>query len=240
VALGLALVPENSLLARWFWCALGLVMGISVVLSGSRGGAFALAAELLLLTLVVAALRGGRRAILGLLAAIVLTAGAVWALDEGQAFQRYKATLRPNLLQQEEAGRYRLEAWYASLVIFRQHWLLGSGLDTFGNLFPAARSFPTDKIWTHAHNDFLQFLAETGLVGALLAGWILWVGGRAALQNFRRARDTATGAMLLGIATGSLGFLVHGWLDFNFHIPANASNFAVLAALLTRSAWNDN
>jgi len=36
-----------------------------------------------------------------------------------------------------------------------------------------------------------------------------------------------------------IGFLAHGWLDFNFHIPANASSFAVLAALVSARGWDE-
>ena len=239
LALGMALLPQNSLPRRWFWGALALVMGGAVVLSGSRGGALSLAVVVVTFTLLVAAQRGGRRAVLGLLVAMVLVGGLVLALDQGEALERYKAILRPHAVSQEEAAAYRMTAWRDTLILFRKNWAIGSGLDTFATLFPAVRSFSTDKVWTHAHNDFLQFLAETGLAGAALGLWALVAGGSEATRNLKRTSGTATGVILAGVASGCIGFLVHGWLDFNFHIPANAASFAVLAAVLTRHGWDE-
>lgn len=239
LALGMALLPQNSLPRRWFWAALALVMGAAVVLSGSRGGALSLAVVVVAFTLLITAQRGGRRAVLGLLIAMVLVAGIVLALDQGEALERYKNILRPHQVQQEEAAAYRLAAWRDTLVLFRHNWAIGSGLDTFATLFPGVRSFATDKIWTHAHNDFLQFLAETGLVGGALGMWVLAAGGTESVRNLKRTSGTATGAILAGVASGCVGFLTHGWLDFNFHIPANAASFAVLAAVLTRRGWDE-
>ena len=134
---------------------------------------------------------------------------------------------------------HRIGAWRGSWTLFEQHWAIGSGLETFQNLFPAVRPFASDKIWTHAHNDWLQFLAETGVVGAALALWILCAGGWQAWRNLQQTSGTATGAILIGMMTGCLGLMIHGWLDFNFHVPANAANFAVLAAVLMRRGWDE-
>jgi O-antigen ligase len=175
-----------------------------------------------------------------LLIGVLLIAGVVFALDQGQVLDRYKTLIRPNTIHVEEASGRRIDAWFDTLKLFRQHWLFGSGLESFASLFPAVRSFYSDKIWTHAHNDFLQFLAETGAIGALLGAWILFGGGREAIRNLARCRGSDTGIILAGIACGCLALLVHGWFDFNFHVPANAANFSVLAAVLTRRGWDEN
>lgn len=238
IALGLALAPENSTLRRWLWCSMALVMGVAVAMSGSRGGMVAVAVEVLLLTMCAAAFRGGRRALAGLVVALLLCGVLVWSLDRGEVFERYKQGLGPHVLQQNEAAMHRMDAWRGSLEIFRQHWLAGAGLDTFVVHFPSVRAFPTDKIWTHAHNDILQFAAETGVIGIALALWMLLAGAREAWGNIKRTQATAHGMILIGAACACIGFFVHGWLDFNFHVPANASSFAVLAAVLTRRGWD--
>lgn len=239
LAIGLALCPENTLARRWFWCAVALVMGSSVLLSGSRGGMVALLAEIVVLTLAASAVHGGRKALAAVAIALVLIGGAVWGLDQGRALDRFKESMRPNTAMQEEASAHRIGAWKGSWILFRQHWVAGSGLETFENLFPAVRPFATDKIWTHAHNDWLQFLAETGVVGAMLVLWILYAGGVQAWRNLKETSGTATGAILIGMTAGCLGLMIHGWLDFNFHVPANAASFVVLAAVLTRRGWDE-
>jgi len=239
LALGMALVPEHRLAQRWFWSALAVVMGGAVMLSGSRGGAISLGLAVVVFALLVAAQRAGKHAVVWLLVAMFLTGGTVMALDRGELLERYESVLRPNQFQQEDAAAYRIAAWKDTFRLIRETPVIGSGLDTFATRFPAARSFATDLIWTHAHNDFLQFLAETGLIGGLLAGWMLFAGSREAARNMARTSGTATGALLAALAAGCIGFLAHGWLDFNFHIPANASSFAVLAALVAARGWDE-
>jgi O-antigen ligase len=239
LALGMALLPHNRLSQRWFWSAMAVVMGGAVVLSGSRGGALSLGLGVVVFALLIAAQRGGRRVVLWLLAAMLATGVSVLALDQGQLLARYQAVLRPNQFQQEDAAAYRFAAWKDTLKLIRETPIIGSGLDTFATRFPAARSFSTDLIWTHAHNDFLQFLAETGVVGGALAVWMLLAGGREASRNIRRTSGTASGVLLAGMAAACIAFLAHGWLDFNFHIPANASSFAVLASVLAARDWDE-
>jgi O-antigen ligase len=239
LALGMALVPEHRLAERWFWSVLALVMGGAVVLSGSRGGALSSGVAVVTFALLIAAQRAGKRAVIWLLAAMFLTAGTVLALDRGELLERYKAVLRPHQYQQEDAAAYRFAAWRDTVGLIRETPVAGSGLDTFATRFPAVRSFSTDLIWTHAHNDYLQFLVETGAIGGVLALWMLVAGGREAVRNLTRTSGTATGALLAAMVAGCIGFLTHGWLDFNFHIPANASSFAVLAGLAAMPGWDE-
>ncbi|HKO04554.1 MAG TPA: O-antigen ligase family protein [Candidatus Acidoferrales bacterium] len=240
LALGMAIVPEHRLAQRWFWSVLAVVMGGAVVLSASRGGALSLAVGVVAFALLIAGQRAGKRAVLWLLAAMFVTGGTIVSLDRGELLERYQAVLRPHMFQQEDATSYRFAAWKDTLTLLRETPVAGSGLDTFATRFPAVRSFATDLIWTHAHNDFLQFLAETGVIGGALALWMFVAGGREVAHNLRRTSGTATGALLAAMTAGCIGFLTHGWLDFNFHIPANASSFAVLAAIAAGRDWDES
>lgn len=239
LALGMAMLPQHRLTQRWFWSVLALVMGGAVVLCGSRGGVISLLVAVLAFTLLIAAQRAGKRAVLWLLAAMLFTLSGVLALERGELLQRYEAALRPHQYQQEDAAAYRFAAWKDTFTLIRQTPFTGSGLDTFATRFPAVRSFATDLIWTHAHNDFLQFAAEAGLVGAALALWMLAAGARETSRNLTRTSGTATGALLAAMAAGCIGFITHGWLDFNFHIPANAASFVVLASIVSVRGWDE-
>jgi len=239
LALGMAVLPQHRLAQRWFWAVLALVMGAAVMLSGSRGGAISLVVTVVAFTFLVAAQRAGKRAVLWLLVAMLFTVSAVMAMERGELLQRYEAVLRPHQFQQEDAAAYRFAAWKDTFTLIRQTPFTGSGLDTFATRFPAVRSFATDLIWTEAHNDFLQFVAETGLVGAALALWMFGAGARETARNLARTSGTATGALLAALAAGCVGFMAHGWLDFNFHIPANAASFAVLASVVSMRGWDE-
>lgn len=240
LALGLALVPESNVPRRWLWCGVALVMATAVVMSGSRGGLLAVAVEVAVVVVAAGAWYGGRRAAMALVVSVAAVAGLVWYLGSAEVLERLTQIGQPGISSVEEVSGHRLEAWSGSLAIFRENWLLGTGLDTFEPHFRGVRGYYTDKVWTHAHNDFLQFAAETGVIGLALGGWLVVAAGREIVRNLRRTTQTATGAVLIGLACGCLGFMVHGWLDFNFHVPANAAGFAVLAAVVSRRGWDED
>jgi O-antigen ligase len=120
-----------------------------------------------------------------------------------------------------------------SLHILRDHPWVGTGLGSFETAYPAYQSFPTDLVYDHAHNDYAEALAETGLVGGLLmVAALVMFFGLAFRKLAQRLRDDA-GWIQLGAAIGCCGLLVHSFVDFNLHIPANAAWFAVLASVAT-------
>jgi O-antigen ligase len=87
----------------------------------------------------------------------------------------------------------------------------------------------------HAHNDYLELLAETGIVGGLCALGFVVLLFRRALTNLQSDQS----AFILAARTGALvacsGLLLHSLVDFNLHIPSNALLFALLAFLATSS-----
>ena len=110
----------------------------------------------------------------------------------------------------------------------RAGWLWGD--------LPALQSFPTDLRWDHAHNDYAEALAETGLVGAAVIlcalGLFFWL----AFRNLRERLRHPAGWMQFAAAIGCCGLLVHSLVDFNLHMPANAAWFVVCVAIATRAA----
>jgi O-antigen ligase len=80
-----------------------------------------------------------------------------------------------------------------------------------------------------AHNDYLHFIAETGLPLIPLLAWLAYRffrrGFYLAGRKDRWADGTAPGVMAAAVAV-----MIHGLGDFNLHIPANALIFTVLCA----------
>jgi O-antigen ligase len=188
------------------------------------------------------------------------------------------ATMADATHSPEVALADRLAPARDSLRIFRDHPWLGAGLGSFETVFPRYQSFPSDFTWDHAHNDYAEALAETGIVGGALILFSLGLFFRLAFKEvlsrqfsvgspaFRtsdfgpRTSDSLSPApspesrvpspqphalrpvprvpnpmslMQLGAAVGGCGLLVHSFVDFNLHIPANAAWFAVCAAIAT-------
>jgi O-antigen ligase len=207
----------------------------SLLLSASRGGFISLLVEVLLAAVLVfwCGPRHARRL-------TALVGGSRWLPPRFCSSGWPRATL-PSAWRGWVTARIRRKwncaiAWVAardSLGIWRDHPWLGAGLGSFETAFPRYQSFPSDFLWDHAHNDYAEALAETGVAGgaAILSalGLFFWL----AFRNLRERLRHPAGWMQFAAALGCCGFLVHSFADFNFHIPANAAWFVVCAAMAT-------
>ena len=168
------------------------------------------------------------------LAAIAIVAGiaAVPLLDlsADRLLARYAAT------GEDRAGSGgRLDVARDTLRMIGAFPVAGCGYGAFTWAFPAFSSPQVRLHYTHAHNDLLQLCAEGGLPSlALLAIALVAVA-----QCGARALRAGSDPVVTGAAFGLGALLVHGLVDFNFHIPANAAIAAVLAGILFGASWND-
>jgi O-antigen ligase len=71
------------------------------------------------------------------------------------------------------------------------------GLGSFPVAYPQFRSFYTTFFINDAHNDYLQFLVETGAVGFALVLWFVVAVYRNALNKLRDWSDDINGAVTL-------------------------------------------
>ena len=121
-------------------------------------------------------------------------------------------------------------AVYALPQLLDRPWM-GYGAGAFEASF---QRFPGSDVtlhWDHAHNDYLQFLIEYGIVGTLpLVAFVLmtlWHGVRAMANRESLYRNgAATGAVMAVVI-----MLIHSGADFSLQLPANAATFVVLCAV---------
>jgi len=113
------------------------------------------------------------------------------------------------------------------------HPWLGVGMGDFETAYPRYQSFPTAQWVDHAHNDYAEAVAETGVAGALLILASLALFAYLAFRNVADLSGSNAGWVRLGAAIGCCGLLLHSLADFNLHIPANAAWFATLAGIAT-------
>ncbi|HEV2175938.1 MAG TPA: O-antigen ligase family protein [Terriglobia bacterium] len=214
-----------------------LVPMASVLLSGSRGGFIALLAESLVFFTVLLRFGpaiGRRFLAAGLGLGVTIAALIFFWMDPGAVAGHLATVFERQPAPQIEAGfEARLTLSEDVLHMFRDHPWFGTGLGSFEAVYPQYQSFPSDKLWEHAHDDYAEALAETGLVGgALIAGAVI-LFLRLAFRNLARRLSEPAGWIRLGAAIGCCGLLVHSLFDFNLHIPANAAWFAACAAWAT-------
>jgi len=205
------------------------VMVATVFLSGSRGGMLAVFAELAVLATILLRQKKSMRIAVAAAAFAVVLVGILTWLGGKELTSRVTSISRE--ARTEISGGMRLSIDRDAIRMFRQKPVAGWGLGTFPVVYPQFRSFYTNFFVNEAHNDYLQLLAEMGLLGFATMVWFLIVLYRAALRKTRNWTVNVTGALSLACILGLSGILVHSLFDFNLQIPANAALFYVLCSL---------
>jgi O-antigen ligase len=190
-AWGLAAVERR---ARGGWAIALLVLGAALWISGSRAALVAC----LVTAIVVSALRAIKLRKYWTLGAV--TTGAV------VLFATFPYPLiDPRSL---DAIAIRAEMSRAAFRMFSTEPLMGIGV---GQFFERSGEFIRDPAVhalyarENAHNNFLQILAETGLVGFTAFLWLLVNAGRAIARALRNG--ASEGALPTGVVAGLCAFL---------------------------------
>jgi O-antigen ligase len=212
-----------------------LVPIIALVLSSSRGGivSFIMEMVLLLVLLLVRRIRS-KYVLLGGMVVLSALLAVSW-IGVQQVLQRFSN--RPVLeVTSGKRAAMRHDTWR----IFKDHPVLGTGLGTLQMVFPPYDSFYDGRIVNHSHNDYLEALAETGILGGLCCAWFLGVLFVESLKALVGLGNTFNSALNLSGLVACSGLLVHSLFDFNLHIPANALLFFVAAHLATARIQPDS
>jgi O-antigen ligase len=206
------------------------LMAGTIFLSGSRGGMVAFAVQIIVLGVLMVRRRDGswkQPLMLGVFVAVVIIF-LVWI--GGNELTRRLMSIHTEA-REEIGGGTRLTIDRDCLRMALKRPFMGWGLGAFPIVYPEFRSFYTTFFVNQAHNDYLQLLVETGLVGFSIAIWFLITVFRRAAGKLKNWTETANGALTVAALLGCIGILVHSLLDFNLQIPANAALFYVLCAI---------
>jgi O-antigen ligase len=230
--LPLALVPlVLGRVRRERWPVVGLFAVVPIgalFLSVSRGGIVSFGVELAVLALVLMRQRTARKQLFAGAAVLLMALLLVSWLGVGQLLQRFSSFQSLEATAGKRASM-RHDTWQ----IFLQHPIAGTGLGTLQIVFPPYESLYDGKIVNHTHNDYLEALAETGILGGVCCAWFLGALFSESLKRLRQDNNSFAGTLQLSGVVACIGFLVHSLVDFNLHIPSNAFLFFLMAHLAT-------
>lgn len=108
---------------------------------------------------------------------------------------------------------------------------IGFGAGAFESSF---QRYPGPEIsghFDHAHNDYLQFTVEYGLIGLVLLALFVLYAFYQALRALWHRESWYRSGIGFGASMGILGLMIHSFSDFNLQIPANAATFVTLCAI---------
>jgi O-antigen ligase len=240
------LMSADASRQRRVMLAVGAMLMLAAVLfTGSRGGllaylsvvAFVVSFKLLNREQNGESVSRGRwlGGALVVIAVVILSIGLVLFLGGDQALLRGIGSA--NLGSDVSTGRSHF--WAVALQIFLAHPLIGTGLETFGVVFPQYDTWSGAMRVEQAHNDYLQMLAEAGLAGISCVAAFVFLLIRGALHTLKMAVGEKWRAMTIGALAGCFGVLIHSFFDFPLRTPANGFVFLLLCCLATIKVVED-
>jgi O-antigen ligase len=231
----LVLWTSKGLLKNVLILGAAVLMSLGILLSNSRSGLVVLAFSVFLflgLSVVSFSRTGYRQPWIGKSVRttfLVVTALAVY-IGVGSTVRRFAV----DDLLHEDRPLY----WANTADIVGDFPLFGTGLGTFASVYGAYEKGSSSEMQlVHAHNDYLEYIAELGVVGAvILIGGILYLAVQAYLA-WKKRRNAQARALGLGGIVSLAGIGLHAFTDFNLHIPANMVLFAGVLGLTLVMAY---
>lgn len=205
------------------FCA--LLMGMTLVLTGSRSGVASFAVATL--TFGALALRQfparRARAMAAVYLLILLGGAIVWA-GAAQTVDRF-------LIASADAPS-RWGAWQDTIRIIRDFPVFGTGLGTYGQAMLVYQTAGRPRMYAQAHNDYLQLLAEGGALVAVPVAAVAVVIGLALRRRLEAgADDPFTYWIRAGAIAGLAGIAAQSVVEFSLQMPGNTVLFVTLLAI---------
>ncbi|HXT42189.1 MAG TPA: O-antigen ligase family protein [Candidatus Angelobacter sp.] len=218
------------------YASLAMLAGISVTLS--RGAWISTGVSLGLFFVLLIQRREQRLPALIVVAGLI-AAGAYFYLSADRVHKRVENVLS---VESPDSARGRIWLWQPTMKMWQDHPWCGVGPAHFDYRFPEYRPPEIQARPGFAHNDYLNTLADWGLVGTslIVAAFVLLYVGVFKTWKFVSRDQSVLGtkpsnraAFVLGASVGLVAILIHSFTDFNMHVPANAILAVTLMALLS-------
>ena len=151
----------------------------------------------------------------------ILIVSSLFGLKQVQ--QRLEQT---NLTQES-----RDEVITDALPLLSEYGIIGTGGGTFYTVYPQVQSESIQHFYDHAHNEYLQFAIEFGIVGAAIIAMLVLLCAKSALSAMRHRRHPLPRGTAFAAVMAVIGMALHSTVDFPLQAPANTAIFIILLAL---------
>jgi O-antigen ligase len=226
----LGFLLSSKMLLRLFL----ILMVIALVLTRSRmGNAGFMSALVLSLIVALIIMKDLRKVLSWVVVSIIFIDTLVIGQWVGlnKVIERIENTSMTVAAQgKSESVEQRTEPAFGAIVMVKDRLLTGFGAGTFYTAFVPYKPSNIHGYYDHAHNDYIEVLVDTGVIGLLLlisfALGTLYCAITLMQSNKNFHRGVGFGSML-----AILSIAIHGIVDFNLHIPANAMTLIALCAV---------
>ena len=243
------------------WLGVILLLGMSLVLSNSRGGILSMLCQLIFVATLFPIVRPDPepfvakssptkwvryiresllvRALLIVCLVITVSIGIVWV--GGDPLLGRLEAIPGEIGTREEGARWgerRVEIWRATWQLIKAHPVAGVGMGGYWTAIPQYHDASGEFTPQRAHNDYLELVASGGLIGMALGVWFVYALIRGAHKRLR-SPDRFRRAASFGALVGFSGVAVHSFVDFGLHITINAVVFIALVVIATVKVRKD-
>lgn len=207
------------------FASIAILIVLGGIFSRSRSGVFLTIVAILLSSLVFARQLGHKQSgsITGLLASIAL--GIAISIGLMPIIERFS---------QDPLEDARWEIFSNTIEGITHFFPFGSGPGTFPDIYRAFQPVDQQKFINHVHNDYLELLFEMGIFGLLIILGYLLLYAYGWKKLWRHPHWDQMHFIQVAAGIGLFLILLHSFVDFNLHTPANAISFAFLNGLFFR------
>ncbi|RIA43533.1 O-antigen ligase [Hephaestia caeni] len=223
-----AVTNRRIVKSRQAWIAaiiVVFVLWLAVVVTGSRSGVVMIVIALATcLAIAVRQMRlPGRRI-------AIIAVGALSLLGVTGVVLHDNVRVERTLARFDDLKDVRPEIWADTWYAIGLHWPAGTGMGTFRPVFDSAErlEFVRPSFANRAHNDYLEYLLETGIAGALLFIVAVIFAIYRVSTAVRRDDDRNVRVQALFVVGSLLVFVLHSMVDY----PMRSMSLGVVAGLL--------
>jgi len=195
---------------KWGWLLILLILGmINLVLTVSRGGYLALAVVILIVSLIYFRKVFTLRNLIILAAVLIIVwlvvvralgfGGEIFNLD---IFKEHVANVFYGPSYQE-----RIDTFENAMTAWREHPILGIGPGGFGP-YMTPHPYYMLKSWKIVNNEFIEILAENGILGLLAFCLIILVLLARSIKAVIKAQDKYLKAIMIALFAAFIGVIV--------------------------------
>jgi hypothetical protein len=205
IAISLLFCRNTSLKQKILLSAITLLLGWSLMATGSRGAWLGF-----LIAVVYLVINKSKKSVVVILLLLVISGFFMpnYVKDRFSDFAKIK--------ERQGTVWERLKLWSGTVNMIKDHPFLGSGANTYTRNFPRykPKDYPDVR---YTHNSYLQMASEIGIVGAgtFIVFLIMLIGhAQRSIKNMEVGLDRN---LLIGLLAGIVGFLFHCGVDTHFY-----------------------
>lgn len=128
----------------------------------------------------------------------------------------------------------RMDMWEAAIAMFVDHPVLGIGWGAFKHVYPVYNELIQEAgiVIFHAHNMYLNILAETGLAGFFFGLWFFFGNAWYAIGYLRSHKEhTFDRSLAMSLAAAVLSLAISGMSDYDLFSTQISLTFWLMSAL---------